>query len=815
VIVYSATKVQFQEDVMTNGIGDIVYDAYKIATGKKTGKSEINSWINSLQYMERVLRDDDIPGDAGVAIEYHIPQSSKRIDFLLTGKDGKDRESVVLIELKQWQRATLTTKDAIVSTRFQYGDIETPHPSYQAWSYKRLLEDFNQTVQESRIQLYPCAYLHNYVQDNVINNSFYGEYLKKAPLFLKDDALKLREFIKNNVKYGDKNQIMYRIDHGKIRPSKNLADQLVSMLQGNEEFIMIDDQKVVYETAIKKATESSERNKNVLIVEGGPGTGKSVVAINLLVELTKRELVAQYVTRNSAPRLVYEAMLTNSFKKSYISNMFNGSGSYHSIAAHSFDCLIVDEAHRLNAKSGMFSHLGENQIKEIISASKFSVFFIDEDQKVTLKDIGDKEAIRNWARKLNAKVVELKLESQFRCNGSDGYIAWLDNTLQIRDTANIKLKATDYDFRIMDNPAELHALIRQKNTEKNKARLVAGYCWNWISKRNPQLKDITINGYKATWNLDTDGQAWIIKPDSVGEVGCIHTSQGLELDYVGVIVGPDLIVRNGKVITQPQERASSDKSIHGWKSLIKKEPGVTRKRLDTIIKNTYRTLMTRGQKGCYVYFVDDETRQFFEKHIDILPDKPSEEIIPDVLLTKEHVKPIVSVPFRFLSFEEVKPFDNCVPLYDLKVAAGRFSDEQQVAEVHHASGYDISDNEWVELPDAFRHGRDLFVAQVVGESMNRRIPNGSWCLFKIIHAGTRNGKVVLVQHRDITDTDMGGHYTVKIYESTKEVRPDGTWHHSSILLRPDTTASGYEPIKLSEEQSNELMVIAELVAVLG
>jgi DUF2075 family protein len=813
VIVYSATKASFQKDVMTNDIGNIIYGAYKNATGKKTGKSEINSWINSLQYMDRVLTDDDIPSDTGVAIEYHIPQSSKRIDFILTGTDEQNRESAILIELKQWQHAILTTKDAIVRTRFQHGETERPHPSYQAWSYKRLLEDFNQTVQEEKIQLYPCAYLHNYEQDDIIDNEFYGEYIQKAPLFLKSDALKLREFIKTNVKYGDKKQIMYRIDHGKVRPSKNLADQLVSMLQGNEEFVMIDDQKVVYETAIKHAKESSEKKKNVLIVEGGPGTGKSVVAINLLVELTNRELVVQYVTRNSAPRLVYETLLTNSFKKSHISNMFNGSGSYHSIEANSFDCLIVDEAHRLNAKSGMFSHLGENQIKEIIRASKFSIFFIDEDQKVTLKDIGDKEEIRRWAKKLKANVSELKLESQFRCNGSDGYLAWLDNTLQIRETANDTLKANEYDFRIVDSPSELHNIIREKNKEKNKARLVAGYCWKWISKRNPQLKDIVIDSYKATWNLDTDGQAWLIKPDSVSEVGCIHTCQGLELDYVGVIVGLDLIVRNGKVITQPNERAGTDRSIHTWKTLIKKEPKVTKVRLDAIIKNTYRTLMTRGQKGCYVYFVDDETRQFFEQCMEA--SVVSEKITFATSLSKE-AKEAVVLPFKRLSLAEARPFENCVPLYDLKVAAGKFSDEQQVTELYEGlSGQVISDNEWVELPDAFRHRRGLFVAQVVGESMNRRIPNGAWCLFKLNPEGSRQGKVVLVQHRDITDTDTGGHYTVKVYESKKDERQDGTWQHVSIILKPDTTASGYEPIILRAAQGEDLKVIAELVAVLG
>jgi hypothetical protein len=441
---------------MTNDIGNIIHSAFIKATGRTTGKSEIDSWINSLQYMERVLGDDGIPGDAGVAIEYHLPQTSKRIDFILTGKDPRRRETAVLVELKQWQQASLTDQDAIVTTRFKHGEHPTPHPSYQAWSYKRLLEDFNQTVQEDSIQLSPCAYLHNYEPDDVITNDFYREYTSKAPVFLKNDALKLREFIKAHVKYGDKNRIMYRIDHGKIKPSKNLADQLASMLKGNQEFILIDDQKIVYETAIKLAHKSSAANKNVLIVEGGPGTGKSVVAINLLFELTQRQLVAQYVTRNSAPRVVYEAKLTNSFKRSHITNLFCGSGSFHSVEKDIFDCLIVDEAHRLNEKSGMFSHLGENQVKEIIWASKFSVFFIDEDQAVTLKDIGSKAEIRRWAEKQHATVTELDLASQFRCNGSDGFLAWLDNTLQIRETANDILDAIDYDFRILNSPEELH-----------------------------------------------------------------------------------------------------------------------------------------------------------------------------------------------------------------------------------------------------------------------------------------------------------------------------------------------------------------------
>lgn len=612
-IVYSATKKEFRDDVMSNNIGNIILNSYKQSTGHSTSESEMASWTNSLQYMDRVLEDPDIPNDAGVAIEYHIPQTSKRIDFILTGLDDTGKESAVLIELKQWQSAELTGKDGVVMTRFKHGLKETPHPSYQVWSYKRLMQDFNATIEEESIQLYPCAYLHNYEPDSVITNDFYKEHIANAPVFLKSDALKLRDFVKRHVRKGDRNKILYRIDNGKIRPSRNLADELSSLLQGNEEFVMIDEQKVVFETAKKLAKEAQTSSKKVLIVEGGPGTGKSVVAINLLVNLSREGLNSRYVTRNSAPREVYGIKLAGTFKKTHISNLFNSSGSYHDVPANSFDVLIVDEAHRLNEKSGLFNHLGENQIKEIINAAHFSVFFLDEDQRVTLKDIGDKVQISRFAEALNADVTELALESQFRCNGSNGYLAWLDEVLQIRDTANDTLQDIDYDFQIFDDPQKLHDFIKDRNKIKNKARMLAGYCWKWVSKKNPLMNDINIGEYKATWNLDEHGQAWIIQPESVSEVGCIHTSQGLEVDYVGVIVGPDMVVRNGKIITVPEERASTDKSIAGWKKIAKEEgEEQVRKKLDLIIKNTYRTLMTRGQKGCYVYFTDPETSSYFK-----------------------------------------------------------------------------------------------------------------------------------------------------------------------------------------------------------
>jgi uncharacterized protein len=264
-IVYSKTKKEFLSDVLSGQVEQQIFTSFVREMGHATGKSEINSWRKSMPYMSNVINDSSIPDDVGIAIEYKIPQTSKRIDFIITGGDSENRKVAVIIELKQWSDGvSLTQKDGVIYTSF-YGEVS--HPSYQVWSYVTLLEDFNSAVQKDHISLVPCAYLHNYANDGVINNDFYKEYINMAPIFLKTDALKLQDFIKKFVKYGDKANILYDIENGKIRPSKALADSLASMLEGNKEFTLIDDQKIVFETALGLAKESTESNKNVLIVK--------------------------------------------------------------------------------------------------------------------------------------------------------------------------------------------------------------------------------------------------------------------------------------------------------------------------------------------------------------------------------------------------------------------------------------------------------------------------------------------------------------------------------------------------------------------
>ena len=621
-LVYQGIKTDFINDVNLNLIVTKIKDKYYEFFKRSVGQAEINSWKNSMQYMRGVLDDNEIPSNAGIAIEFNIPTTSKRIDFIISGRDDKKNDSVLIIELKQWEKVkAVLGKDAIVETYTGGGVREVTHPSYQAMTYANLIKDFNETVHQENIGLYPCAFLHNYdlKENDPIMSEQYSEYIKEAPLFGTNDFDKLRNFIKKYITEGDDRELLYKIENGRIKPSKRLQDSLSKMLTGNKEFNMIDDQKIIYEEALRVAIDTLGKNeKNVLIVQGGPGTGKSVLAINLLVEFTKRNMTSFYVTKNSAPREVFSKKLKGTFKQTYIKNLFQGSGVFTESTSNEVDCLIVDEAHRLNAKSGMFSNLGENQVKEIINASNFSIFFIDENQKVTFKDIGSTEIIKEYAKELNAGVQVLDLTSQFRCNGSDGYLAWLDNVLEIRETANYDLEDIKYDFKVIDNPNELRRLIEEKNKINNRARLLAGYCWEWISsgKNNTDIHDIVIDDFSMSWNLG-NSTTWAIDGESVNEAGCIHTSQGLEFDYVGIIIGDDLRYENGKVVTDFTKRAKTDQTIKGLKKLYNENKEEALKVADEIIKNTYRTLMTRGMKGCYIYCTDKELSNYFEDRMNL------------------------------------------------------------------------------------------------------------------------------------------------------------------------------------------------------
>lgn len=614
-LAYLATKEQFLLDAHI--IEDIVKDAVKENLHIGVSPNEVTSWRNSLgNAMVNVMNSPEIPLDAGVAIEYQINKHKNRIDFIISGKNRDGGESIVVVELKQWTDIDFSYLPEHVKTFVGKKDREVLHPAYQARSYASLLEMYNEYVYDTPVQVQSCAYLHNCPSADVISDSRYEEALRNTPVFIHGEKNRVVDLIKQSISTGDGVGLLRRVDASPTRPSLQLADAISKMLQGKEAFVLIDDQKTVLETIVYSAFKSMDEKKQVVIVNGGPGTGKSVIAINALSRLMGQRMNARYVTPNAAPRAVFEVRLKGAFKGGQIRELFSGSGSYTGLEADEFDILIVDEAHRLKLRT-QYSKGGDNQIREIIHAARTSVFFIDEAQKVTWKDIGEVNEIIRFAQMMDADITQLQLSSQFRCNGSDGYMDWLDNILLSKHVESTYFSYEDYDFQVFDDPSHLFDRIRERNTPGNKSRMLAGYCWNWVSKRNPDAFDIEFPefNFKAKWNLESRGSAWIIDPESIADIGCIHTSQGLELDYVGVIIGPDFQMKDGVLVSNPAGRASTDVSLNGFKKESAEEPENARSKADQIIRNTYRTLMTRGMKGCYVYCTDPAVAQYLRKRL--------------------------------------------------------------------------------------------------------------------------------------------------------------------------------------------------------
>ena len=620
-IVYNATKSQFNSDVILNQISDKILERLKESNIHGGEDAEYRSWQNSLVFMRNVLDDNEIPDDVEVAIEYQIPRTSKRVDFIICGSDNNNKNNVIVVELKQWDKVEKIDNEMLHSVKAFTGggNRMVSHPSYQAYSYAVFIKNSSEQVQDEDIGIIPCAYLHNYEEKYLgeLNDDIYKMWYEEAPFFIKNQVMDLRKFIKKFIsKKSTDGKLLYRIDNGRIRPSKALQDCIVSLMKGNKEFMLLDEQAVVYDMCVKTMKQClKDMKKRTIIIQGGPGTGKSVLAVNLLKKYITDGLNASYVTKNSAPREAYLKLLSKSDlkKEVNIKQLFRSPFGLCKTPSNFYDCLIIDEAHRL-VKQMYGDFQGQNQVMECINSSLLSIFLIDENQKITTKDIGSIDEIKYWANELNSRVIineETTLTSQFRCNGSDLYIQLLNNILQIGENVDIDLAELNFDLQIFDNPNDLRDELRKKNQINNKARMVAGYCYDWDVKNHRGDYDIYLeDNFKAKWNLEND-KIWAINPSSFEEVGCIHTAQGLEFDYVGVLIGQDLRYddASGLIITDKTKISKDDKSS-GIKSC-----GIAL--ANQLIKNTYKTLLTRGQKGCYIYCEDKPLANYIKKILKI------------------------------------------------------------------------------------------------------------------------------------------------------------------------------------------------------
>ena len=564
--------------------------------------SEVVSWTNSLQYVKNIIELASLK-DNMIVVEYELPYSNRRIDCMMFGRGQDDRDNVVLIELKQWTRVQDCELENNIITFVGGTNRIEAHPSYQVGGYHTYLKDFVEVFDgDPPLILSSVSYCHNYSRStDVLFSPKFEPILKQYPLFSKEDASSLADFLRVRLGGGQGLEIFNKFTGSPIGPSKKLLEHAKNMIAGQHVFNLIEDQIAAYNTILDRAKKSSKLpKKTVIIVRGGPGTGKSVIALNVIAELLSKKLTVYHATGSAA--------FTTTLRKivgARAAALFKYFNSFMDYKENQIDVLVCDEAHRIRRTSNSRYTKREfeserPQVEELISAAKVSIFFIDDYQVVRPEEIGSSELIRETAKKFTDEIYEFELKTQFRCSGSDGYLNWLDNTLAIRETANVMLTAQEkMDFRIFESPAALYQAIMKKNEEKgNSARMVAGFCWPWSDpKPDGTLKeDVVIGDFKMTWEAKNEAARlapgipraalWAYDPSGVNQMGSIYTIQGFEFEYVGVIFGKDLVY-------DPTRKNSIGKPENSADNQVKRD----KEHFERKVRNAYRVLMTRGMKG--------------------------------------------------------------------------------------------------------------------------------------------------------------------------------------------------------------------------
>lgn len=809
---YSGTTPDFLRDTTHNAIAQRLSDAFLHHFRYRPSENERRSWHNSLRAFADVVRHGELL-DHGILIEYQLPLTSRRLDAMLTGRDGS-RDRAVIVELKQWDTATIGSADDLLRTWVGGDNRDVLHPSTQVNQYRRYLEDTQEVfhADETRVGLDACAYLHNYmpIKDDALFAAGSEAVRRLAPVFTGDDAGRLASYLVERLSGGDGERVMRRVAESRYKPAKKLLSHVAQVIREEPAFVLLDEQQVVFSQVMATVESSArDRHKHVFLIHGGPGTGKSVLALNLLGALSAKGVNAQHATGSKAFTKTMQKIVGRQAATQF--RYFNNFGQ---AGLNDIDVLVCDEAHRIRSTSNHRYTRVENrsdrpQIQEIIEAAKVAVFFVDDQQVVRPNEIGSSRLIREYAGNNGCVLHESTLEAQFRCAGSDAFVGWVDNTLGIRKTANTLFdqQQETFELGIVESPEALDALIRSKADSGQSARLVAGYCWRWsnaLDGHGKLVKDVKIGSFERPWNARPDmtglppgvpkADYWAYDPAGLEQVGCIYTAQGFEFDYVGIIWGKDLRYEPSLDDWLGDRAMSHDTPVRnagdGFLALV---------------KNTYRVLLSRGMKGCYVYFEDKETEKFVRSRIENLGVIPKPAEIKPASRAAPSAQLLDSRPFLKVKASEVRAWENAVPLLDLKAAAGGFSDAQSL---------ENDAVEWVALPDHLRPMPGHFVAQVVGESMNRRVPSETWALFTTDVRGSKQGKIVLAERRELGDPDEGGRYTLKIYDAQKREGEDGAVY-DAVTLRPSSSDPRFQPIVIDLQDEDRPAIVAVLIATLA
>ena len=632
-VIYHESQAQFLEDALKEKVAE------KMLRESENfwihpGDSEINSWKNNARSISSLLRLSNVE-DTYVTFEYAVPYSKKRIDCMIYGKWSDDKWNVVHIELKQWSNNWVKALDTdwnfeedeeynVEAYTWHWNRI-VAHPSQQVRWYNDYLLWFVEVFSTEELYLDWVAYCYNYERRDGewLYNKIYDNLQKEFRTYSQNEIEELANKLHEVLQKWDGFSIFNKVIQSSIRPSKKLLDSAATMIheKNTKAFSLIDDQ-IVAKNAIMDKIRKLEKfeDKSVIIVKWWPWTWKTVIALNMLAELAKTNYKVFYSTKSKS---LMSWILDQLPRWSDWKKLFTNLNSFvpADCEENAIDVLLVDEAHRIEkSPNNRFTPSAKRtdmpQIDTLIRASKIWVFFIDDMQPIRPKEIWKSDMIREAAMKFWCIIEEVELKSQFRCNGSDNYLDWLESILYNKTVSSF-FTEEDYDFKVFDSPEDLYSeIVKKNNQEWITARLTAWFCWPWSSKLDENwnlVKDVHIWNFAMPWETHMDiskppqwypkWYEWAYKPDGIKQVWCIYTAQWFEFDYVGVIIWLDLTYNHHIEWLETNIAATRDPTLI-WKQWF-----------DWYVRNIYRVLMSRWMKWCYIYCTDPETREYFKRMV--------------------------------------------------------------------------------------------------------------------------------------------------------------------------------------------------------
>lgn len=598
-------------------VAERLAEQMSIQTGTRPSPGERRSWSSSIPQLRADLIDAGL-GGVEVMLEYQLPLTSKRADVVLAGTHPRTgAPSYVVLELKQWSEASSFEDSDTLVRIHQYGGRGVVHPSVQVEGYCEYLTDFTSALADQPHSLAGAAYLHN-ATDLGVEDLLVRPPTEHGRLFTgqrrSDFVHYLREHLAADVDGSDAADLLVR---SASAPSRKLLAVAADEVQSREQFVLLDEQRAAYEHVLHAVERARRANqKTAVIVTGGPGSGKSVIALSLMGQLSREGRTVMHATGSRSFTQTLRKVAGRRAPR--VQKLFGYFNSFMTAEPNGLDCLILDEAHRLRETSvnrytrKELRAAGRPQVDELLSAARVPVFLLDEHQVVRPGERGTVDDIADHAEAAGMRVERIALDEQFRCGGSRPYVDWVLRLLGLAPGGPVPWTGDPgFDVSVVDSPGVMESHLARLNTDGFTARMAAGYCWPWSDPRpdGSLVPDVEIEGWARPWNLRGDraiggappSALWATDPAGFGQVGCIYTAQGFEYDHAGVIIGPDFVWRDGRWVVVRAANRDPD---------FRSRSAVDNQQVDQLIRNVYKVLLTRGMRSVRIYSTDPQTRDF-------------------------------------------------------------------------------------------------------------------------------------------------------------------------------------------------------------